>query len=228
MPNSKRALKQITTAKDKFRKLPGLNQFAILSLGVLSLALLIWVAWTLFNRNRTYILTLVAGSADGESYILSRAIAEVVQRQQPHIQIRVQETGGTSENLQLLESGKAQLAMAQADVPAGASARSLAVLYQDLFQLVVKENSQIKEFADLRGKRIGLHNKGGQYRSFLKVAEHYGLIDQDFQFIGDDENQANDAFRTNRADAIFRVRAPGNRVILETVQQYQGRLLAID
>jgi TRAP transporter TAXI family solute receptor len=215
MPNSKQAFNQFTAAKSKFRNLPGLNQLAILSLGTLSLGLLFFIAWTMFNRNRTFNLTLVAGSADGESYILSRAIAQVVEREEPHLRIQVQETGGTSENLKLLESGKAQLATAQADVPAGATARSLAVLYQDLFQLVVQETSRINQFTDLKGKRIGLHNKGGQYRSFLKVAEHYGLTDQDFQFLGADETQANDAFRSNQADAIFRVRAPGNRIVLD-------------
>ena len=228
MPNHKRAIKQFTTAKSRFLSLSWLTQLAILTLGTLSLALLMLFAWNVFNRNRTFNLTLVAGSSDGESYILSRAIAQVVERQYPHIQIRVEKTGGTTENLQFLEAGKAQLATAQADISAGPSARSLAILYQDLFQLVVKENSQINEFASLRGKRIGLQKKGGQYRSFLKIADHYGLTEQDFQFVGDNEEQANSAFSNNQADAIFRVRAPGNRTILEMVQQHRGRLLAID
>jgi TRAP-type uncharacterized transport system substrate-binding protein len=159
MPNHKRAINQFTTAKSRFLSLSWLTQLAILTLGTLSLALLMLFAWNVFNRNRTFNLTLVAGSSDGESYILSRAIAQVVERQYPHIQIRVEKTGGTTENLQFLEAGKAQLATAQADISAGPSARSLAILYQDLFQLVVKENSQINEFASLRGKRIGLQKK---------------------------------------------------------------------
>jgi TRAP transporter TAXI family solute receptor len=183
--------------KSRFLGLPWLTQLAILTLGALTLGFLILVAWNVFNRTRTVNLTLVAGSSDGESYILSRAIAEVVERQYPQIQIRVEKTEGTTENLQFLEAGKAQLATAQADISAGPSARSLAILYQDLFQLVVKENSKINEFANLRGKRIGLQKKGGQYRSFLKIADHYGLTEQDFQFVGDNEEQANSAFYNN-------------------------------
>jgi TRAP transporter TAXI family solute receptor len=228
MPNQKRTLKQFTTAKSNFLGLPWLTQLAVLTLGMLSLGLLMLVAWNLFNRNRTFNLTLAAGSSDGESYILSQAIAQVVENQYPRIHIRVVKTGGTTENLQFLEVGKAQLATAQADISAGPSARSLAILYQDLFQLVVKENSRINEFDDLRGKRIGLQKKGGQYRSFLKISEHYGLSEQNFYFVGDNEEQANRAFYNNQADAIFRVRAPGNRTVLEMVQQHRGRLVAID
>jgi hypothetical protein len=70
--------------------------------------------------------------------------------------------------------------------------------------------------------------KGGQYRSFLEIAAHYGLREQDFIFVGQNQEESNNAFRKNQVDAIFRVRALGNKTILDMVQKYQGRLLPID
>lgn len=159
MPNSKRALKQGTLWISRLLRLPSQTQLAILALGIVSLCLLLLLGWDVFRRNRTSYLTLAAGSSDGESYILSQAISHVIGRLYPHIQVRVEETGGTTKNLQLLEAGKAQLATAQADIPAGPSARLLSTLYQDLFQVVVKEHSHINEFSDLRGQRIGMQKK---------------------------------------------------------------------
>jgi hypothetical protein len=173
-------------------------------------------------------LKYAAGNKQGESYILARAIEQVVEAQQPNIQIEVIETGGTSESLQLLEAGEVQLASAQADVPAGAQARNVAILYRDLFQIVVRNNAGINEFSQLRGRSIGLPQTGGQFHSFLAVADHYGLKPENFVFVGDSDRAADEAFRKNQVDALFRVRAPGHQPITELVQGYQGQLLPID
>ncbi|NJN92046.1 MAG: TAXI family TRAP transporter solute-binding subunit [Leptolyngbyaceae cyanobacterium SL_5_14] len=183
--------------------------------------------WGVVARTRVHRLTLAAGDVNGESYILSKAIEQVVETYHSNIEIEVQATGGTSDNLSRLEEGEAQLATAQADVAAGPSARTIAVLYQDLFQLVVKENSGIEEFVQLRGTRIGLPQEGGQFRSFLEVADHYGLGREDFEFLGENDQAASQAFQQNQVIAVFRVRAPGNQAILNLVQGYNGRILPI-
>jgi TRAP transporter TAXI family solute receptor len=211
-----------------FLSLDPLTSLILLILGGLSISLAVTITWNLVNRNKVHHLTLVAGNQDGESYILSKAIEQVVEANEPNIDIDVRETGGTAENIKLLEEGKAQLATAQADIPAGPSARNVALLYKDTFQLVVKEKSRINRFVDLRGKRIGLPQTGGQFRSFLDVAAHYGLTKEDFQFIGNSDREVNEAFRQGRVDAVFRVRASGNQSIFDLVQQDQGRLLPIE
>jgi uncharacterized protein len=178
--------------------------------------------------NKNYRLEFAAGDTHSESYILSQAIAQVVTANQPRIQIKVIPTGGTVENIDLLEAGKVQLATAQADVPSGNVARSIAVLYRDLFLLVVKKNSDIHNFVDLKGKQIGLAPTSGQFHSFLEVASHYGLTLADLQFMGTNPAQVSAAFRENRIDALFSARAPGSPAITEFVQKYQGQILAID
>ncbi len=138
------------------------------------------------------------------------------------------ETGGTVENLQMLEGGRAQLASAQSDVLPGPNVRAVAVLYDDAFQLLTPVDSPVQKIVDLRGKRIALAQTGGQFQSFLRVAEHFGLSPADFQFVGASDATADDAFLNGKADAIFRVRAIGNPSIQRLVQSGKVRFLPIE
>jgi hypothetical protein len=81
------------------------NRILRIGLALLSVGLVAWLALVLIQRSTTQHLTLAAGASSGESYILSAALKTVVERHYPHIRINLLETGGTVENLQLLEDG---------------------------------------------------------------------------------------------------------------------------
>lgn len=236
-----------------FQNLDPISKFIFISLGLASVSLFALTTLKLVNRFTGPQLTLAAGDPTGESYIISEAIEKVVERKS-NIRITVEPTGGTAESLEMLESGSAALAAAQADVaaeemdvlPSGksqsskskanAAVRTVTVLYKDLFQLVVRDPN-IQQFVQLRGKTVALPAKGGQYKSFLKLAEHYGLVKEDkktpdviitgLKSKYYDDQQAEEDFKFQRADALFRVRAAGNLGISTLVQDYGGRLVAI-
>lgn len=229
-----------------FLTLDTLSKLIFLGLGFVSIGIVTTITWNLINRLTSSQLTIAAGDKTGESYIISEAIKQVVERRS-NIKITVEETKGTTKNLQMLQEGKAQLATAQIDVaaqaidtlpnnPAKATARTVAVLYKDIFQLVVRD-PKINQFVQLKGKTIALPASGGQYQSFLTVAAHYGFSEKDFKITGLDSrgkpidnynDQAADTdFRQKKADAVFRVRAPGNKSISDLVNNDQGRLLPI-
>jgi uncharacterized protein len=189
---------------------------------------LLWLSQDLWHRNRGYHLVLAAGNPTGESYTLAKAIEQVVETKLPQVKIDVQESKGTTENLERLEQGKADLVTAQADVPAGDNARTIASLYPDSFQLVVQGKSPIQKFTELKGKRIGLATKGGQYDSFLLIAQHFGLTDRDFTFVGDNDQAADTAFQQGQVEAVFRVRAIGNAQIASLIKDQGGRLIPIE
>ncbi len=201
-----------------------------ISIGLLTLSVgaIGWSAAELWGRNRSHRLVLAAGSKTGESYILAKAIEKVVEKQSPRLQIEVQETKGTTENLEKLEKHEVALAMAQADVPAANNARTVAIVYSDNFQLVVQGASPFKTFTDLKGKRIGLPQKGGQYDSFKQIAEHFGLTEKDFIFVGDDDKSTEIAFQQKQVDATFRVRAIGNTQIADLIKNHNARLIPIE
>jgi uncharacterized protein len=211
-----------------YQNLDSITKGVTIGLATLSLGGLVWFAIDLWGRHRTHHLVLAAGNPTGESYILAKAIEKVVEAQMPQVAIDVQESKGSSENLDRLAQGKADLVTAQADVPAGNKARTVAILYPDSFQLVVQGKSPIQKFTDLKGKRIGLPSKGGQYDSFILVAQHFGLTPQDFVFISENDQAADGAFQQGQVDAIFRVRAIGNLGIATLIKDHGGRLLPIE
>jgi TRAP transporter TAXI family solute receptor len=205
-----------------------LNKIWGIGLIILSLALIGFVATPIYQRSKVHRLTLAAGSPTGESYIVCTALRTVVERLNSRIKITILETGGTVESLKLLEEGRAALAVAQADVITGPSARIMAVLYDDTFQLVTRRESPVQTFSDLRGRTIALPRSGGQFQSFLRVAGHFGLGESDFQFIGATDASADQAFADGRADALFRVRALGNPAIQQLVRTGTARLVPIE
>ncbi|NJL11364.1 MAG: TAXI family TRAP transporter solute-binding subunit [Calothrix sp. SM1_7_51] len=238
-----------------FSNVNPVSKFIFISLG---LGLLMFVVFRTRVVNYFYPtqIILAAGDKQGESHIISEAIKKVVEEKDKTIKINILTTGGTSENLKFLEEGRVQLATAQADVAVGevnilsnneknqsskpkpiALPETIAILFEDYFQLVVKD-SNINNVGQLRNKRIALPSKGGQYKSFLKIAEHYGLLKSgtnklDVIITGEGQSsykdqQAEEDFINNKADAIFRVRALGNQGISNLVQNYGGKLLPID
>ena len=207
---------------------PDFNRVLRITLAVLSLAFVTSLVIALLQQSKMQYLTLAAGASSGESFILGNALKKVVERHYPQIRLTVIETGGTVENLRMLENGRAQLADAQSDILPGPRARALAVLYDDAFQLLVRKSSQFQRLADLQGHRIALAQSGGQFQSFLRVAEHFGLHREDFHFVGATDNAADNAFLSGHADAIFRVRAIGDPSIQQLVQSGKVRFLPIE
>jgi uncharacterized protein len=204
------------------------NRVLQLMLAAVSLGVVAVLATVFWQRSKTEYLTLAAGASSGESYILGNALKTVVERHYPKIRITLLQTGGTVQNLKLLEDGRAQMATAQADILPGPRARALAVLYDDTFQLLVARDSPVQSLVDLRGQRIALAQNGGQFQSFLRVVEHFGLHQADFRFVGANDDAAADAFLSGRADAIFRVRAIGDPSIEQLVQSGRVRFLPIE
>jgi uncharacterized protein len=195
----------------------------VVSLGVIAIVGIVWL-----QESRTENLTLAAGASSGESYILGRALKTVLERHYPRIHLTLLETGGTVENLSMLEDGRAQMAAAQSDIAPGPKARSVATLYDDTFQLLVAKDSPLRSLVELKGHSIALTQSGGQFQSFLHVAEHFGLRSDDFTFVGGSEQAAGEAFLKGKADAIFRVRAIGDPSIEALVQSGRVHFLPID
>jgi len=228
-----------------FLALDPFSRLIFLGLGFASLIPFVIVVGNIVNDLTPPQLTIAAGDETGESYIISEAIKKVIERRS-NIKLQVEKTKGTTQNIEMLSTGKAQLATAQVDVAADkignlnsqskANVRTVALLYKDTFQLVVK-NPQINQFVQLKGKTIALAASGGQYQSFLTVAKHFGLSEKDFTITGLDSNGkpipayndelADKDFRENKADAVFRVRAIGNKSIADLVNNHQGKLISI-
>ena len=198
------------------------------SLALATAALTGWGGSIAYNRVRDREIVIAAGDASSEGYILAEAIRTVVERRHPFLTVRVVETSGTVESLALLNGGKAQFAVAQADAIAGAHARGEARLFEELFQIVVRNDSPIRTIDDLKGKVIALSRRGEQFQSFLYLTGRRGLGQSDFRFVGDDNNSAGAAFARGEADAFFVVRPLHTDPVSRITKNVPVRFLPID
>lgn len=182
-----------------------------------------------FKSNKPVELRLGADQLNSEPYEMASAIAHVVGRNNPRIKISVIATGGSSENMTLLANDRLDLALVQADVISRDNVSLLAVLYSDIFQLLVRDDSRINTLKDLEGKSIALPPvTSGQYRAFWFLANHYGLAPERINAIPMNTRAADNAIVNGSVDAIFRARGPRNASIRVLVGRTPLQFIPID
>jgi len=186
-------------------------------------ALALWLGSSRIQR-----VTIAGGPAGSETLALVTAIAEVLNETEQGFVLRVFESGGSSENLRLISSGRVDMGTIQADTPVPDGVSGVTILYGDAYHLIARDDAQIASFADLPGRRIAIPPKSsGQYNSFWFLADHYGLQPEALNALPMAEEAANFAMEQGQVDAIFRVRAPGNKVIRKLIGDKQLHLVPI-
>jgi len=186
-------------------------------------ALILWLGSSRLAR-----ITVAGGPAGSETLALTSAIAEAVNASNPGFRMIVFETGGSTENLRLLENKRIDMGTIQADTPASDDVLGVATLYNDAYHLIARDDAEIHSFADLPEHRIAIPPvTSGQFNSFWFLAEHYGIAPERLNALPMSEDAANFAMERGQVDAVFRVRAPGNGAIRELIGDKDLHLVPI-
>lgn len=118
------------------------------------------------------VYVLGGGNMGGTYYGLGGVIAETVNERVPGIRMAVQPTGGTRDNIELLEQGLNQFALTDGFVAMAYEGRDLfyerpqtylrAVmpLYPEVARVLVPAGSAVTGLADLAGKRVAVGRRG--------------------------------------------------------------------
>ncbi len=126
---------------------------------------------------------------------------------------------GSVANIRRIESGDSTFGLSQTDVAYGAyrgegpfaaagpdpKLRMLIALYPEAFTVVTRADSGIRDFQDLRGKRVGIGKSGGGY-TFTRdvVLASYGMTVSDFGHVLElGPAEQNHALCRNEVDAII-------------------------
>jgi TRAP transporter TAXI family solute receptor len=202
------------------------NVFIVLILVLTATATAIYLV---HDQQQRTVLVVAAGARTSEGFRLMQAVATVVNKHYPDIQLDVIETAGSLDNARLIEAGHADLATLQADGSSISEGRLVASLYPDAYQLIARTNTNINSVADLRGKTVALPSKGSaQFTSFWYLANHYGLDDRAVTTLPMSSRSAEWALISNAVDAVFRVRAPGDATVKHLVERADITLVPID
>lgn len=192
----------------------GLNKllpiYLLTALGVIALGVAFYFLY-LQQKHQKYSIKVGAGKKNSESYEFINGIKTVAEKLYPdRIEIHIIETGGSKENLHLLERGKIDFATIQSDITPSEDLRLISYLYPDFYQLLVAKESDIMSVADLDKKVVNITGKtSGQYYSLLELLKHYQVNPDSCHFkVTSDFRIIAQGLKNGKMDAVFRVRSP--------------------
>jgi hypothetical protein len=132
------------------------------------LALFAFLAVPSFAQN----ISIATGGTGGVYYPMGGGLAAVLSKYVPGMQATAEVTGGSVDNLKLIDSGKPYVGFSMADAAQDAAkgedkfkghkvaVRTLAVLYPNRMHVVSVDGKGINKFADLKGKRVSTGSPG--------------------------------------------------------------------
>ncbi|MCB1482488.1 MAG: TAXI family TRAP transporter solute-binding subunit [Rhodobiaceae bacterium] len=194
------------------------------------------IAWQAFIKPpQTVTLRVAAGERTGDAYRLMSEIGEVLERHTELVRLQVLETEGPSQNLSMVNTGRAELAAIQSDAPAVISTQLVARLFPDAFLLITWSDSDVLSPPDLSGKRIALPPHGtSEQRAFWAVADHYDINPFSINWLALPGESALKKMLDHEVDAVFLVRSLRDPAVLrffedaKLLKRGRLRLVAID
>ena len=179
----------------------------------------------------TQYVTIGTGGVTGVYYPTGGAICRLVNqtRKQHGIRCSVESTGGSIYNLNTIRAGELDMGVAQSDWQYHAyhgtskfeeqgpnkELRAVFSIHPEPFTVVARTDSGIKNFQDLKGKRVNIGNPGSGQRGTMEVAmAAMGWTNDDFKLASELKSaEQSQALCDNKVDAIvFAVGHPNGSI----------------
>ena len=179
-------------------------------------------------------LSIATGGTGGVYYPMGGGLAEIINRHIDGYSATAEVTGASVENMGLIATGDADLAIALADTVAQAHdgtgrfegqalpmVRGLASMYANMVQIVTLDSSDVHTLADLRGHRVSIGAPGsGTEVNAEQILSANGISYDDIEEQRLNFNETADALANGDIDAGFwSVGAPTSSILnLATTQ----------
>ena len=165
-------------------------------------------------------VTIGTGGVTGVYYPTGGAICRLVNkdRKKHGVRCSVESTGGSIYNINTIRAGDLDLGIAQSDWQYHAyngtskfeskgpfkSLRSVFSIHPEPFTVVARADSGIKNFEDLKGKRVNIGNPGSGQRGTMEVLmKAYGWTESDFGLVAElKASEQSKALCDNKIDAM--------------------------
>lgn len=141
-------------------------------------------------------VTIGTGGQTGVYYVVGQSICKLVNRDTAAsgIKCNAPSTGGSVDNLNAIAAGERQMGTVQSDTQYNAykglgsfegkandKLRAVFSTYPEAFTVVARDDSGVKTFDDLKGKRVNIGNPGsGTRTAFEALMKHKGWKNSDF------------------------------------------------
>jgi uncharacterized protein len=191
-----------------------INTGAMIGAALASLALAIAMPTAAQQGQR---ISITTGGTGGVYYPLGGGMANILSKYVPGLQATAEVTGGSVDNLKLLNSGKSEVAFTMVDAAWDAKQgvdkfkdskfepRTLMVLYPNRMHVVTIDGTGINKLSDLKGKRVSTGSAGsGTEIMAMRILEAVGIdghkdIKQERLGVAESVN----AIKDRKIDAFF-------------------------
>jgi uncharacterized protein len=189
-----------------------MNRRTLLALGVAAVA-----GIAAAHAQQSKQLSIATGGTGGVYYPLAGGFASIIAKEIPGVTATAEVTGGSVANLQLLGSGKADVAFTQVDATWDAvmgqdkfasgklPIRTLVVMYANHMHVVTVDGTGVNKVEDLKGKRVSTGSPGSATEVFaFRVIEAAGLDkDKDMKRERLGAAESVNAIKDKKIDAFF-------------------------
>lgn len=197
--------------------------------GLFLLGIVVIGLYLFYDRQRVQEVRFAAGKRTSQEYALAEQLAQILTETGVHVRLIPVETDGGEANMALLKAGQVDLATGQLDATTGLEPRMVALLWPEVFELVVHEDSSIQSVRDLQGKTVAIGSEEGSVHAFLLDVLRFGGLSTDtvkLAYLPFEE--AYPAFVEHKVDAVFRCAEPNSSKVTQLLKGGPGRLLPFD
>jgi len=166
-------------------------KFKKIEVGILVLALILILSCaSVFAGVKRF--SLATGGLAGTYYPIGGAIANIVTKFVPDVELTAESTGASVANLKMARQGEVDFLMGASNTSFAAfsgntpfddavkNIRGVAALYPETFQFITRKSSGIKSVNDLKGKKVVVGAPGsGTERTVKLVLSMYGITYDD-------------------------------------------------
>lgn len=186
-------------------------------------------------------LVIATGGTAGVYYPLGGGIAQIIS-DNTDVTATAQTTGGSVENMRLLNAKEVELAFVQNDIASYAAEGTLmfegtkvenlqgiATLYNETVQIVVPADSNITSVYDLKGKRVSVGAPGsGAEANARQILEAYGLTFDDLRAQHLSFGDSASSIQDGNLDAAFVTAGAPTSAVTELSATKGVKLISLD
>ncbi|HIW07501.1 MAG TPA: TAXI family TRAP transporter solute-binding subunit [Candidatus Ignatzschineria merdigallinarum] len=191
------------------------------------------------DKLETRFVTIATGGSSGPYNIIGTTLGQVYSKTYG-VNSKSQSTGASIQNVNLVNQGKAEMALTMSDVLSQAIAGEgsfpekidnvvqVAALYPNYVQIVTSKKSGIKTMDDLRGKRVAVGDlNSGTEMNARALLQGHGITYDDLRIDYLGFSEAVDALRGGKIDAAVLTSGLPNASIMELEQGFDLQLVEI-
>lgn len=172
-------------------------------------------------------LTIASGGTSGAYYAFAQRYKQVLAHE--GVELKVESTSGSVQNLELLRAGKVDAAFVQSGIgkpKEDSPLHSLGSLYFEPLWVFHRADTEIDLLSDLKGRRVAIGGVGSGTRTFVEpILARNGIDRSNTKILDTGGKPSADALRRGDIDAAFYIASAESPVIRALVQDEALQLM---